>query len=476
MATLQEVQQRMAAARITRVDLRVTDLLGRWQHFSLPADQLTQDAVTRGVGFDGSSLRGFQAIDESDMLLVPDLDSAVIDPTEATPTLVLVCDVTDTITGARYTRDPRYIASKAEEYLRASGIADTAYFGPELEFFVFDEARFQQSGNTAFYYVDSTEGEWNRGRDEGALASGGNLAFKVPLKEGYAPVPPFDSLAELRWQIAEAIQATGVTVEVHHHEVASGGQCEIATRFATPVRKADETQWYKYLARNIARARGKVATFMPKPIFGDNGSGMHTHQSLWKDGVPLFFDSNGYAGLSQTARYYIGGLLAHAPALLAICAPSTNSYKRLVPGYEAPVNLAFSVRNRSAAVRIPTYSESPAAKRVEFRPPDGTANPYLAFAAMLMAGLDGVQRQIDPGDPLDRNIYELQPEDLARVPHVPPTLEAALDALEADHAFLLRGDVFTVDVLDRWLAFKREEVRGLQTRPTPYEYELYFSG
>ena len=470
-ATLQDVRQRMAAARVTRVDLRVTDLLGRWQHFSIPADQLTPDAVTRGVGFDGSSVRGFQPIDESDMLLVPDLDSAVIDPSEAVPTIAFVCDVTDTITGARYTRDPRYVAAKAEEYLRASGIADTAYFGPELEFFVFDEARFQQSGNTAFYYVDSLEAEWNHGRDEGP-----NLAFKVPLKEGYAPAPPFDSLAEFRWEVTEAIRATGVTVEIHHHEVASGGQGEIATRFATAVRKADETQWYKYLVRNIARSHGKVATFMPKPIFGDNGSGMHTHQSLWKDGVPLFFDSNGYAGLSQVARYYIGGLLAHAPALLALCAPSTNSYKRLVPGYEAPVNLAYSVRNRSAAVRIPTYSEAPAAKRVEFRPPDASSNPYLAFAAMLMAGLDGVQRQIDPGDPLDRNIYELKPEELARVPRVPHTLEAALDALETDRAFLLQGDVFTPDLLERWMAFKRAEVAGLQTRPTPYEYELYFNG
>ncbi len=471
MATLQDVRQRMAAARVHRVDLRVTDLLGRWQHFSIPADQLTPDAIERGVGFDGSSLRGFQAIDESDMLLVPDLDTAIIDPTEEVPTIAMVCDITDTISGARYSRDPRYIARKAEDYLRASGIADTAYFGPELEFFVFDEARFQQSGNTAFYYVDSAEGEWNNGRDEGP-----NRAFKVPLKEGYAPTPPFDSLADLRWQISDALAATGVIVEVHHHEVASGGQCEIATRFATPVQKADETQWYKYLVRNIARANGKVATFMPKPIFGDNGSGMHTHQSLWKDGQPLFFDSNGYAGLSQTARYYIGGLLAHAPALLAICAPSTNSYKRLVPGYEAPVNLAYSSRNRSAAVRIPTYSESPAAKRIEFRPPDGAANPYLAFAAMLMAGLDGVQRQIDPGDPLDRNIYDLGPDELARVPHVPHTLEAALDALEADRAFLLQGDVFTADVIDRWVAFKREEVLGLQTRPTPYEYERYFNG
>ena len=471
MTTIQELMERMGTAGATRVDLRVTDLLGRWHHFALPADQLSGEAVTRGVGFDGSSLRGFQSIDASDMLLLPDLDSAVLDPTATAPTMAIVCDVIDPVTGARYSRDPRYVASKAEAHLAASGVADTAYFGPELEFFVFDDARFQQAGNTAFYYVDSNEGDWNSGRDEAP-----NLGFKIPAKEGYAPAPPFDALAPLRWEMADAIRRTGVEVEIHHHEVASGGQCEIATRFSTPVRKADETQWYKYIVRNLAHADHRVATFMPKPIFGDNGSGMHTHQSLWKDGVPLFFDSNGYAGLSLTARYYIGGLLAHAPALMAFCAPSTNSYKRLVPGFEAPVNLAYSARNRSAAVRIPTYSEAPAQKRVEFRPPDGTANPYLAFAAMLMAGLDGVQRQIDPGDPLERNIYELRPEDAGRVPRAPATLEAALDALEADKAFLLAGDVFTPDLLDRWIEIKRDEVRALQQRPTPYEYELYFNG
>ena len=463
--------ERMTAAGATRVDLRVTDLLGRWHHFAVPADQFSGETVTRGIGFDGSSLRGFQSIDASDMLLRPDLDSAVLDPTAPAPTMAIVCDIVDPISGARYSRDPRHVAAKAEAHLAASGVADTAYFGPELEFFVFDDARFQQASNTAFYYVDSNEGEWNSGRDEAP-----NLGFKVPPKEGYAPVPPLDSLASLRWEMAEAIRRTGVEVEVHHHEVASGGQCEIATRFATPVRKADETQWYKHIVRNLAHADRRVATFMPKPIFGDNGSGMHTHQSLWKDGVPLFFDSNGYAGLSLTARHYIGGLLAHAPALLAFCAPSTNSYKRLVPGFEAPVNLAYSARNRSAAVRIPTYSDAPAQKRVEFRPPDGTANAYLAFGAMLMAGLDGVQRQLDPGDPLERNIYELRAEDAARVPRVPATLEAALDALEADRAFLLAGDVFTADLLDRWVELKRDEVSALRQRPTPYEYEQYFNG
>ncbi len=461
----------MDAAGVTRVDLRVTDLLGRWHHFAMPAEQLAGEALTRGVGFDGSSLRGFQSIDASDMLLLPDLESAVLDPTEAVPTMAIVCDIIDPATGARYSRDPRNVIAKAEAHLVASGVADTAYFGPELEFFVFDDARFQQSGNTAFYYVDSAEGEWNSGRDEAP-----NLGFKIPAKEGYAPAPPFDALAPLRWQMAEAIQRAGVEVEIHHHEVASGGQCEIATRFATPQRKADETQWYKHIVRNVARADRRVATFMPKPIFGDNGSGMHTHQSLWKDGVPLFYDSNGYAGLSLTARHYIGGLLTHAPALMAFCAPSTNSYKRLVPGFEAPVNLAYSARNRSAAVRIPTYSEEPRQKRVEFRPPDGTANPYLAFAALLMAGLDGVQRQIDPGDPLERNIYELKADEAARVPRVPATLEAALDALEADQAFLLAGDVFTPDLIERWVEIKRDEVRALQQRPTPYEFEQYFNG
>ena len=469
--SIQTLKERMDAAGVTRVDLRVTDLLGRWHHFAMPADQLAGEAVTRGVGFDGSSLRGFQSIDASDMLLLPDLDSAVIDPTEAVPTMAIVCDIVDPVTGGRYSRDPRHVIAKAEAHLAASGVADTAYFGPELEFFVFDDARFQQSGNTAFYYVDSAEGDWNSGRDEAP-----NLAFKIPAKEGYAPVPPFDALAPLRWEMVEAIRRAGVEVEIHHHEVASGGQCEIATRFATPQRKADETQWYKHIVRNVAHASRRVATFMPKPIFGDNGSGMHTHQSLWKDGAPLFFDSNGYAGLSLTARYYIGGLLTHAPALMAFCAPSTNSYKRLVPGFEAPVNLAYSARNRSAAVRIPTYSEEPRQKRVEFRPPDGTANPYLAFAAMLMAGLDGVQRQIDPGDPLERNIYELKADEAARVPRVPATLEAALDALEADHAFLLAGDVFTPDLIERWVEIKRDEVRALQQRPTPYEYEQYFNG
>ena len=471
MANLADIRQRMAAESVTRIDLRVTDLPGRWHHFSVPAGRLTEESVVNGFGFDGSSLRGFQAIEESDMLLVPDLDTAVVDPAEAVPTLALICDVVEPQTGERYARDPRRIASLAELHLRSTGIADTANFGPELEFFLFDDARFQQSANTAFYTVDSIEGPWNTGQDERP-----NLAGKIATKEGYSPVPPVDQTSGVRWAIAEALERAGIEVEVHHHEVAAPGQGEIATKYASLRKKADETQWYKYLVRTVGRAHGKTATFMPKPVFGDNGSGMHTHQSLWKDGQPLFHDANGYAGLSQMARWYIGGLLTHAPALMAFCAPSTNSYKRLVPGFEAPVNLAYSARNRSAAVRIPMYSSAAAATRIEFRPPDGTSNPYLAFAAMLMAGIDGIRKQIDPGDPLDRNIYELKAEEAARVPRVPGSLEAALDALAQDQAFLFQGAVFTEDLVVRWIAMKREEVQAAALRPTPYEYELYFNG
>ncbi|MPZ99721.1 MAG: type I glutamate--ammonia ligase [Dehalococcoidia bacterium] len=471
MATLQEVKQLAESRGARRVDLKVTDLLGRWQHFSMPIDRFTPELAAEGLGFDGSSLRGFQPIEDSDMLLVPDLETAAFDPVPQHPTLSLICDVVDPITRERYSRDPRYVAEKAEAHLRTTALADTAYFGPELEFFIFDDVRFQQTPNTSFYFVDSSEADWNSGRDEAP-----NLGYKVPSKAGYSPTPPFDSHSELRWAVVEALESVGLTVEVSHHEVATGGQGEIATTYRTLRHKADEVQWYKYLVQNVARAFGQVATFMPKPVYGDNGSGMHTHQSLWHDDNPIFFDSNGYAGLSQAARYYIGGLLRHAPAVLAFASPSTNSYKRLVPGFEAPVNLVYSVRNRSAAVRIPTYSQSGAAKRIEFRPPDGTANPYLAFAAMLMAGLDGIQSRIDPGDPLDKNIYELPPEDARRLATVPPTLDAALDALEKDCDFLKKGDVFTQDLIERWIEFKRAEVLGLNARPTAYEYELYFNG
>ena len=468
--TLQELLQLVEDNAVRRVDLRVTDLLGRWQHFAIPPRRLDEELLEHGNGFDGSSLRGFQEIQESDMLLMLDLDTAVIDPIPAQSTVAIVCNVVDPLTRERYSRDPRYVATKAEQYLRSTGIADEASFGPELEFFLFDDVRFQQGTNTAFYFVDSVEAEWNTGLEEGP-----NLGYKIQGKEGYSPVPPFDETADLRADIVSALNGVGIDTFVDHHEVATAGQAEIGIERETLVNQADRTQWYRYLVRNVARQHGNVATFMPKPIYGDNGSGMHTHQSLWKDGVPIFFDSNGYAGLSQVARYYIGGLLRHAPALMAFCAPTTNSYKRLVPGYEAPVNLVYSVRNRSAAIRIPTYRQEAPHKRLEFRPPDPTANCYLAFAAMLLAGLDGIQNEIDPGDPLDRNIYELSAEEAANVPTVPGSLSEALDALEGDQDFLKQGDVFTQDVIDTWLEFKRDDVAQLALRPTPWEYQTYFN-
>ena len=455
---------------IRRVDLRVTDLLGRWQHFTVPASRFDADLVEHGNGFDGSSLRGFQQIQESDMLLMPDLDSAIIDPIPAQPTVAIICDVADPLTHERYSRDPRYVGRKAEAYLKSTGIADAVSFGPELEFFLFDDVRYQQGTNSAFFFVDSSEAHWNSGLDEGP-----NLGYKIPSKQGYAPTPPLDDTADLRAEIVSHLHMVGIGTFIDHHEVATAGQQEIGMDRNPLVAQADATQWYRYLVRNVARKYGKVGTFMPKPIYGDNGSGMHTHQSLWKDGQPLFFDSNGYAGLSQMAKHYIGGLLRHAPSVLAFAAPSTNSYKRLVPGYEAPVNLAYSVRNRSAAVRIPTYRQEPNHKRIEFRPPDGTANTYLAFAAMLMAGLDGIQKEIDPGDPMDKNIYELSAEEASKVPTVPGSLREALDALEGDHDYLLQGGVFTQDLLDAWIGFKRDEVLELNLRPTPWEYEAYFN-
>jgi glutamine synthetase len=462
---------------VTRVDLRVTDLLGRWQHFTVPPTQVDEDLFENGNGFDGSSLRGFQEIHESDMLLMPDIETAVLDPIPQQPTVAMICAVADPITRELYSRDPRNVAIKAEAYLKSTGIADTAYFGPEPEFFLFDEVRFQQAGNQAFYFVDSVEAHWNSGRDE---EPGPNLGYKIPAKEGYAPLPPFDDTSDLRAEIVSAFHSVGLDTFVDHHEVATAGQQEIGIGKATLVDQADRLQWYKYLARNVARQHGKVATFMPKPIYGDNGSGMHVHQSLWNGDAPLFHDSNGYAGLSQLAKWYIGGILHHAPAVLAFAAPSTNSYKRLVPGFEAPVNLVYSMRNRSAAVRISTYrrglANEAAATRIEFRPPDPTANGYLAFSAMLLAGLDGIQNEIDPGDPLDRNIYEIPADEAVGIPTVPGSLGEALDALEADHDFLLQGDVFTQDVLDAWMGFKRDEVSQQGMRPTPYEFELYFNG
>ena len=469
MATLQDVRQLVEDRGLRRVDLKVSDLFGVWHSFAIHPDRLDNAFVEAGLGVDGSSLRGFQPIHESDMLLMPDLDTAAVDPVPATPTLSMLCDVVDPTSRERLSRDPRYVASKAEEYLRASGVADEAQFGPELEFFIFDDVRYQQDGNTAFYFVDSTEGHWNTGRDEAP-----NQGYKLGRQSGYAAAAPSDQTSDIRWFIAEQLRSVGIEIEFDHHEVGSGGQGAIGIRHASLLSMADRVQWYKYLVRNAARAHGKVATFMPKPVHGDNGSGMHTHQSLWRRETALFYDSNGYGGLSELARSYMGGLLHHAPALLALTSPTTNSYRRLVPGFEAPVHLVYSMRNRSAAIRVPIYSMAPASKRIEFRPPDGTANPYLAFAAMLMAGLDGIQRQLDPGDPLDRNLFELNPQEAAQLRSVPSSLEEALDALEADHEFLLQGDVFTLDVLEHWVAAKREEVAESRTRPTPFEYIQYF--
>jgi len=453
------------------VDLRFADLPGLMQHFSVPAHELTEEGFEEGFGFDGSSIRGFQEIQESDMILVPDPGTAVLDPFRAHPTLILNCFVKDPVTGEPYTRDPRHVAAKAEKHLEGSGIAQLSYWGPEAEFYIFDSVRFDQDQHSSYYYVDAVEGAWNSGAEEG----GRNLGYKPRYKEGYFPVPPTDHYQDLRSEMALALEAAGIPVEVQHHEVGTAGQAEIDIRFGTLLETADRLMLFKYIVKNTALKHGKTVTFMPKPIFQDNGSGMHTHQSLWTDGQPLFYDENGYAQLSDLGRWYIGGLLTHAPALTAFTNPTTNSYRRLVPGYEAPVNLVYSQRNRSAAARIPLYSRSPKAKRVEFRVPDPSCNPYLAFAAMLMAGLDGVRNKIEPAGPLDKDLYELPPEELAEVPQVPGSLDEALAALEADHEFLLEGDVFTQDVIDTWLAYKRErEVDAVRLRPHPWEFNLYY--
>jgi glutamine synthetase len=472
--SVEDVTEMLEEHDIQIIDLRFTDLPGLWQHFSITLPEAAATLFEDGIGFDGSSIRGFQEIHESDMLLKPDCTTAFVDPFYEQPTLALICDVVDPILRQPYSRDPRYIARKAEIHLAASGIADICYFGPELEFFIFDSIRFGQDTHSGFYYVESAEGEWNTGRDEGAFG-GGNLGYKSRYKEGYFPVPPHDTLQDIRSEIALALMRAGIQVEVHHHEVATAGQNEIDMRFAPLLRMADNVMIYKYASKNVARRHGKVATFMPKPLFADNASGMHCHQSLWKDGSNLFYEPSGYALTSQVCRWYIGGLLQHAPALMAFCAPTTNSYKRLVPGYEAPVNLAMSQRNRSAAARIPMYSDSPNTKRVEFRCPDPSANAYLAFAAMLMAGLDGVRNRIDPGEPLDKNIYDLPPEEARKVPQVPGSLEDALRALERDHAFLTEGDVFTTDVIETWISYKRmREIDPIRLRPHPWEFQLYF--
>jgi len=451
------------------VDLKFIDLVGKWQHTSVPFHRLSEDSFEDGFGFDGSSIRGFQPINQSDMLLIPDADTAVMDPFTAHPTLSLQCNVQDTITRQAYSRDPRYIAQKAESHLRNTGIADTCFVGPEAEFFVFDDVRFKAGNNEGFFVVDSVEADWNTGRDEMP-----NLGHKVRHKEGYFPVPPQDTLNDLRTNIVLQMQKVGIEIEVSHHEVATAGQGEIDMQYDRLLRMADKLMWFKYVVKNEARAAGKSATFMPKPLYGDNGNGMHVHMSLWKEGRPLFA-GDGYGGLSELALYFIGGVLKHAHALTALTNPTVNSYKRLVPGFEAPVNLAYSSRNRSAAIRIATYSASPKARRIEVRFPDPTTNPYICFAALMMAGLDGVQNRIDPGDPLDKDIYSLSPEELESVPHVPASLEEALNALEADHDFLLKGDVFTKDVIRMWLDYKRErELTPCRMHPTPIEYYLYY--
>jgi glutamine synthetase len=469
--TAAEVLEFASGRGVEMVDLKFVDLPGTWQHMSLPLSAIDADDFEAGLGFDGSSIRGFQEIHESDMLLIPDATTAFIDPFYTRGTLSLICSVADPILGEEYSRDPRFVAKKAEAFLVSSGVADVAYFGPEAEFFIFDHIAYSQTENRAFYEVDSEEGFWNTGNPAGTSP---NLAYKLRQKEGYFPVPPADSLANLRAEMVLTMESLGIACEFHHHEVSSGGQAEIDMRFQPLLRMADQMMIYKYVAKNIARSAGKTATFMPKPIFEENGSGMHVHQSLWKDGETLMYAEGTYAHLSDLARHYIGGLLAHAPALLAFCAPTTNSYRRLVPGYEAPVNLVYSARNRSACVRVPMYHESPKSKRIEFRSPDPTANPYLAFSALMLAGLDGIRQGIDPGESLDEDIYELPAERLASIATVPSSLEQSLDALEADHAFLLEGDVFTPGLIEAYVRYKREEeVDAIRMRPHPWEFALY---
>jgi glutamine synthetase len=451
------------------VDIKFMDLLGTWQHFSVPTSELEESLFEDGLGFDGSSIRGWQAINNSDMLVMPDPTTAMMDPFMNDSTLSLLCNIVDPITKELYSKDPRNVAQKAEAYLKSTGIGDTAYFGPEAEFFIFDDVRYQNDSNQCFYAVDSEEGTWNSGRDEEP-----NLGYKPRHKEGYFPVSPSDSLQDIRSEMLLTMEAVGIEMECHHHEVATGGQCEIDMRFAPLVKCADNLMWYKYIVKNVAKRHGKTATFMPKPLFGDNGTGMHVHQSIWKSGKPLFA-GNGYAGFSEMGLHYIGGILKHARAICAFAAPTTNSYKRLVPGFEAPVNLAYSSRNRSAAVRIPMYSPSPKAKRMEARFPDPSSNGYLAFAVMLMAGLDGIENKIDPGEPMDKDIYAMGREELANIPTLPGSLDEALDALDADHDFMLKGDVFTQDLIDTWIEYKREnETDQLRLRPHPYELYMYY--
>ncbi len=466
--TPKEVLDIVKENSVELIDLKFMDFPGLWQHCTVPANKLDEDAFEAGFGFDGSSMRGWQKIFESDMLIVPDPDTAMLDPFYETRTLGLICDIYDPVTKKRYERCPRFIASKAEAYLKSTGLADTAYIGPEAEFFILDEIRYAAEAHHAFYFVDSKEGQWNTGREENP-----NLAHKPRYKEGYFPVPPHDSMADIRNEMVQVMRSLGIDVEAAHHEVATGGQMEIDVRFDSLLAMADKMMLYKYVVKNVARKHGKTVTFMPKPLYGDNGSGMHTHMSLWQGNKPLFY-GEGYANLSDLALYFIGGILKHARAITAITNPTTNSFKRLVPGFEAPVNLAYSQRNRSASIRIPVYSQVPQSKRIEVRFPDPTCNPYLSFSALLMAGLDGIQNKTDPGEPLDKDIYDLPPEELALVPCTPGGLDEALQCLREDHEFLLKGDVFSEDAINAWIGYKMErEVKQMRLRPHPYEFVLY---
>lgn len=471
--TSSEVMKLIKDEGIQVIDLKFVDLPGLWQHFSVSAREFGEDAFTEGVGFDGSSIRGFQEINESDMLLLPDPTTAFLDPFTAAPTLSIICDVRDPITGQLYSRDPRHVAKKAEAFLKSTGVAERAYFGPEAEFYILDSVRFDQSYNFGYYHIDSEEGFWNSGKD--GENGNKNLGYKPRYKEGYFPVPPMDSLQDIRSEMMLTLEKVGVNVEVHHHEVGTAGQTEIDLRFDTLTKMADSMLKYKYVVKNVARRHGKTVTFMPKPIFQDNGSGMHVHQSLWTDSKNLFYGKGRYADLSEAAIHYIGGILTHAPALLAFCAPTTNSYRRLVPGYEAPINLMYSQRNRSACVRIPVYSRSEKSKRLEFRCPDPSANPYLALSAMLLAGLDGIKKRLVPPDPIDKDLYDLSPAEKAKVKSTPGSLDEVLAALKKDHAFLLEGGVFTDDLIEGWIAYKsKKEIDSIRLRPHPYEFAMYF--